>query len=220
MCVCKQVFSILPLLYSRLRRKTCSLLYVIYKKQLLQCFIKLVLRFSKKVHFCVDIYQLVSIYSCIRSFAWSHLATTASDATIPESITACLMLSSKLQAKIGLMVAGCYGMPQFRMRCFLFGACSTDVSTLLCTVPSPPISEFPYVISCCLQCLLISYCDKCRCFRHTQCPHTALLFVEVYQTCGRLALQPLHILVLLALWTYKDQRQKFTNYDVKVSMFK
>lgn len=25
------------------------------------------------------------------------------------------------------MVAGCYGLPQFRMRCFLFGACSDEV---------------------------------------------------------------------------------------------
>jgi DNA (cytosine-5)-methyltransferase 1 len=31
------------------------------------------------------------------------------------------------QAKIGLMVAGCYGLPQFRMRCFLYGACSDEV---------------------------------------------------------------------------------------------
>lgn len=31
------------------------------------------------------------------------------------------------QAKVGLMAAGCYGMPQFRMRCFLFGACSEEV---------------------------------------------------------------------------------------------
>jgi DNA (cytosine-5)-methyltransferase 1 len=37
------------------------------------------------------------------------------------------MVSILRQAKIGLMVAGCYGLPQFRMRCFLYGACSDEV---------------------------------------------------------------------------------------------
>ena len=31
------------------------------------------------------------------------------------------------QARLGLMVAGCYGLPQFRMRAFLFGALPTEV---------------------------------------------------------------------------------------------
>lgn len=33
-----------------------------------------------------------------------------------------------LQSKVGIMVAGCYGMPQFRARCFLWGANSEEVS--------------------------------------------------------------------------------------------
>jgi DNA (cytosine-5)-methyltransferase 1 len=31
------------------------------------------------------------------------------------------------QVRLGLMVAGCYGLPQFRMRAFLFGALPTEV---------------------------------------------------------------------------------------------
>lgn len=31
------------------------------------------------------------------------------------------------QSKVGIMVAGCYGMPQFRARCFLWGAASDEI---------------------------------------------------------------------------------------------
>lgn len=35
------------------------------------------------------------------------------------------------QARMGLMAAGAYGLPQFRMRVFVWGALSTEVMLLL-----------------------------------------------------------------------------------------
>lgn len=37
------------------------------------------------------------------------------------------LLKMNYQARMGLMAAGCYGLPQFRMRVFLWGACPTEV---------------------------------------------------------------------------------------------
>lgn len=36
------------------------------------------------------------------------------------------LLKMNYQARMGLMAAGCYGLPQFRMRVFLWGACPTE----------------------------------------------------------------------------------------------
>lgn len=40
-----------------------------------------------------------------------------------------------VQSKVGIMVAGCYGMPQFRARCFLWGAASDEVSLVMLSFP-------------------------------------------------------------------------------------
>ncbi len=37
------------------------------------------------------------------------------------------LVAMKYQARLGMMVAGCYGLPQFRMRVFLWGALPTMV---------------------------------------------------------------------------------------------
>ena len=37
------------------------------------------------------------------------------------------------QARLGMMAAGSYGLPQFRMRVFLWGACPTEDSTFINT---------------------------------------------------------------------------------------
>jgi DNA (cytosine-5)-methyltransferase 1 len=37
------------------------------------------------------------------------------------------LVAMKYQSRLGIMVAGCYGLPQFRMRVFLWGALSTMV---------------------------------------------------------------------------------------------
>ncbi|KAJ4756664.1 DNA (cytosine-5-)-methyltransferase family protein [Rhynchospora pubera] len=37
------------------------------------------------------------------------------------------LIEMNYQARLGLMVAGCYGLPQFRMRAFLFGALPTEI---------------------------------------------------------------------------------------------
>ncbi|KAJ7543105.1 hypothetical protein O6H91_09G025200 [Diphasiastrum complanatum] len=36
------------------------------------------------------------------------------------------LVNMHYQAKLGMLVAGCYGLPQFRMRVFLWGACPTE----------------------------------------------------------------------------------------------
>ncbi|XP_052887478.1 DNA (cytosine-5)-methyltransferase CMT3-like, partial [Gossypium arboreum] len=36
----------------------------------------------------------------------------------------------KYQARLGIVAAGCYGLPQFQLRVFLFGAHSSEVTTL------------------------------------------------------------------------------------------
>ncbi|KAH1106624.1 hypothetical protein J1N35_010392 [Gossypium stocksii] len=36
----------------------------------------------------------------------------------------------KYQARLGIVAAGCHGLPQFRLRFFLFGAHSSEVTTL------------------------------------------------------------------------------------------
>lgn len=41
------------------------------------------------------------------------------------------LVEMNYQARLGLMVAGCYGLPQFRMRAFLFGALPTEVCMYL-----------------------------------------------------------------------------------------
>ena len=41
------------------------------------------------------------------------------------------LVAMKYQARLGMMVAGCYGLPQFRMRVFLWGA----LSSMVCFVP-------------------------------------------------------------------------------------
>jgi DNA (cytosine-5)-methyltransferase 1 len=40
------------------------------------------------------------------------------------------LVSLDYQARVGMMVAGCYGLPQFRMRVFLWGALPTMVCYL------------------------------------------------------------------------------------------
>lgn len=88
------------------------------------------------------------------------------------------------QAKVGLMAAGCYGMPQFRMRCFLFGACSEEVHVpwYLVTLLICNLSWWSCLLS---VCLLTSYLS-CRCYHRTLCPHTKLkICVVVYPICGR-----------------------------------
>ena len=52
------------------------------------------------------------------------------------------LVAMNYQARLGMMVAGCYGLPQFRMRVFLWGA----LSSMVCS------------ISCHSVCLLILYC--------------------------------------------------------------
>ena len=37
------------------------------------------------------------------------------------------LVSINYQARLGMMAAGCYGLPQFRMRAFLWGARPTQV---------------------------------------------------------------------------------------------
>ncbi|NP_001290533.1 DNA (cytosine-5)-methyltransferase CMT3 [Elaeis guineensis] len=37
------------------------------------------------------------------------------------------LVAMNYQARLGMMVAGCYGLPQFRMRVFLWGACPTEI---------------------------------------------------------------------------------------------
>lgn len=37
------------------------------------------------------------------------------------------LVAMNYQARLGMMVAGCYGLPQFRMRVFLWGARPTEV---------------------------------------------------------------------------------------------
>ncbi|KAI4993511.1 hypothetical protein ZWY2020_007824, partial [Hordeum vulgare] len=49
------------------------------------------------------------------------------------------LVSMNYQARIGLMVAGCYGLPQFRMRAFLWGALPSGV----CTLGNVGSSKFP-----------------------------------------------------------------------------
>jgi DNA (cytosine-5)-methyltransferase 1 len=39
-----------------------------------------------------------------------------------------LLVAMRYQARLGIMVAGCYGLPQFRMRAFLWGAVPSVVS--------------------------------------------------------------------------------------------
>lgn len=41
------------------------------------------------------------------------------------------LVAMNYQARLGMMVAGCYGLPQFRMRVFLWGACPTKVCFFL-----------------------------------------------------------------------------------------
>lgn len=39
------------------------------------------------------------------------------------------MVDMKYQARLGIMPAGCYGLPQFRLRVFLWGALPSEVSS-------------------------------------------------------------------------------------------
>lgn len=41
------------------------------------------------------------------------------------------LVKSKYQASLGIMAAGCYGLPQFRLRVFLWGAHPNEVSNLI-----------------------------------------------------------------------------------------
>ena len=43
------------------------------------------------------------------------------------------LVSMNYQARLGMMAAGSYGLPQFRMRVFLWGACPTEDSTFINT---------------------------------------------------------------------------------------
>lgn len=42
------------------------------------------------------------------------------------------LLKMNYQARIGIMAAGRYGLPQFRGRVFMWGACPTQVSSISC----------------------------------------------------------------------------------------
>ena len=42
------------------------------------------------------------------------------------------LVTMNYQARLGMMVAGCYGLPQFRMRVFLWGALSSMVCSVAC----------------------------------------------------------------------------------------
>lgn len=37
------------------------------------------------------------------------------------------LVGMNYQARMGMMIAGSYGLPQFRMRMFMWGACPTEV---------------------------------------------------------------------------------------------
>lgn len=41
------------------------------------------------------------------------------------------LVSMKYQARLGMLAAGAYGLPQFRMRVFLWGACATEVRYII-----------------------------------------------------------------------------------------
>ena len=41
------------------------------------------------------------------------------------------LVSMNYQARLGMMAAGSYGLPQYRMRVFLWGACPTEVSKFI-----------------------------------------------------------------------------------------
>lgn len=43
------------------------------------------------------------------------------------------LVAMNYQARMGMMAAGSYGLPQFRMRVFLWGALTTEVRPLLST---------------------------------------------------------------------------------------
>jgi DNA (cytosine-5)-methyltransferase 1 len=45
------------------------------------------------------------------------------------------LVDMNYQSRLGIMVAGCYGLPQFRMRIFLWGALSTMVLLLPLSAP-------------------------------------------------------------------------------------
>jgi DNA (cytosine-5)-methyltransferase 1 len=47
------------------------------------------------------------------------------------------LVAMNYQARLGMMVAGCYGLPQFRMRAFLWGALPSVVCLFLCTFFKP-----------------------------------------------------------------------------------
>ena len=55
------------------------------------------------------------------------------------------LVHMKYQARLGTMAAGCYGLPQFRLRVFLWGALPTEVivsflyfRNMYITAPNPP----------------------------------------------------------------------------------
>ncbi|ONM13964.1 DNA methyl transferase5 [Zea mays] len=50
------------------------------------------------------------------------------------------LVAMKYQARLGMMVAGCYGLPQFRMRVFLWGALSSMV------LPKYPLPTYDVVV--------------------------------------------------------------------------
>lgn len=45
------------------------------------------------------------------------------------------LISMNYQARLGMMAAGCYGLPQFRMRVFLWGAHPREVSLIDAIIP-------------------------------------------------------------------------------------
>ena len=54
------------------------------------------------------------------------------------------LVAMKYQARLGMMVAGCYGLPQFRMRVFLWGA----LSLMVCFVPCCFICFARFMLHC------------------------------------------------------------------------
>ena len=68
------------------------------------------------------------------------------------------LVALKYQARLGMMVAGCYGLPQFRMRVFLWGA----LSSMVCFVPirAHPIARLPINNQRIVLILMIG--DECR----------------------------------------------------------
>lgn len=52
------------------------------------------------------------------------------------------LVHMKYQARLGTMAAGCYGLPQFRLRVFLWGAHPDEVRVLISLFPVSKLGDF------------------------------------------------------------------------------